>query len=98
HPQAAGYRRLYEALGGSKEKLAKLIAPADPLTCAANLKDRQVLILAGKRDDVVPPKMAEALWEATGRQKIVWFDSTHVGAALYLPAGLEHVVKHFRAE
>jgi dienelactone hydrolase len=98
HPKASTYRRLYEALGGSKEKLAKLIAPADPLTCAANLKDRKVLIIAGKRDDIVPPKMALALWQATGRQKIVWFDCTHYGAALYLPAGLEHVLRHFRVE
>jgi dienelactone hydrolase len=98
HPRAATFRQLYEALGGTREKLARLIAPADPLTCAANLKDRKVLILAGKRDDIVPPKMAEALWRATGRQKIVWFDCTHYGAALYLPAGLEHVVRHFRVE
>ncbi len=98
HPQAAPYRKLYEALGGSKERLAKLIAPADPLTCAANLKARKVLILAGKRDEIVPPKMAEALWQASGQQKIVWFDCTHYGAIVYLPVALDHVVAHFGAK
>ncbi len=98
HPKAARYRKIYEALGGSKEKAAEIIAPADPLTCAANLKEHKLLILAGKRDDIVPPKMAEALWNASGRQKIVWFDCTHYGAIVYLGSALDHIVKHFQAE
>jgi dienelactone hydrolase len=98
HPRGAQFRKLYEALGGSREKLARLIAPADPITCAANLKKRKVLMLAGKRDDIVPPKMAEALWKASGEQKIVWYDCTHYGAIVHLPDGLDHIVKHFNAE
>jgi dienelactone hydrolase len=98
HPKAAPYRRIYEALGGTKEKLAEILAPADPLTCAANLKERKLLILAGKRDDIVPPKMAEALWKASGRQKIIWYDCTHYGAIVYLASALDHIVKHFQME
>lgn len=98
HPKAASYRKIYEALGGTKELLAKIIAPADPLTCAANLKEHKLLILAGKRDTIVPPKMAEALWKASGRQKIVWYDCDHYGAIVYLASALDHIVKHFQAE
>lgn len=98
HPKAAPYRRVYEALGGSKENLAKILAPADPLTCAANLKEHKLLILAGKRDDIVPPKMAEALWNASGQQKIVWYDCNHYGAIVYLASALDHIVKHFQTE
>ncbi|HEV2949294.1 MAG TPA: prolyl oligopeptidase family serine peptidase [Gemmataceae bacterium] len=97
-PRASGFRQLWETLGGTKEKLAELIAPADPITCAANLKDRRVLILAGKRDDIVPPKAAEALWKATGQQKIVWFDCTHYGAVVYFLPAMRHIVKHFAEE
>jgi dienelactone hydrolase len=97
-PRAAPYRKLYEALGGTREQLARRIAPADPLTCAARLKDRRLLILAGKRDEVVPPKMAEALWNASGRQKIVWYDCTHYGAAVYLAPALDEVLAHFTAD
>jgi dienelactone hydrolase len=97
HPQAAPYRKVYEALGGSKEKLAARIARADPLTCAANLKDRRVLLLAGKRDEIVPPRMAEALWNASGQQKIVWFDCTHYGAVRYIVPALQLVLEHFSA-
>jgi dienelactone hydrolase len=97
-PRAAPLKQLWEKLGGTKEKLQKMIAPADPITCAENLKNRRVLIIAGKRDEIVPPKASIALWEATGKQKIVWFDCTHYGAALYFPLALKHVLAHFGAE
>jgi dienelactone hydrolase len=97
-PRGADMRKLWETLGGTKEKLAKAIAPVDPITCAANLKDRKVLIIAGKRDDIVPPKAAEALWQATGKQKIVWYDCTHYGAALFAVPALSQVRKHFQME
>jgi dienelactone hydrolase len=97
-PRAAGFRKLWELVGGTKKLLAELIAPADPLTCAANLRERKVLMIAAKRDEIVPPRMARALWEATGRQEIVWYDCTHYGAALYLVPALGHLVKHFGAD
>jgi dienelactone hydrolase len=97
-PRAKSFRKVWQALGGTKESAARLVAPIDPITCAANLKDRRFLILAAKRDDIVPPQMAEALWKATGKQKIVWYDCTHYGAAFYLLSGLQKVVKHFGAK
>lgn len=95
-PRGEPLRKLYSALGGSKERLKEIIAPVDPLTCAENLKDRKVLILAAKRDDIVPPRCAEALWEATGKQKIVWFDATHYSAALYIIPALNQMVQHLQ--
>jgi dienelactone hydrolase len=96
HPKGALLRKLYEAGGGSKEKAKKMIAPIDPLTCAANLKKRQLLILAAKKDEIVPPKMAQWLWEASGKQKIVWYDTNHFGAILELPDALKHLLPHFK--
>jgi dienelactone hydrolase len=97
-PRGKNVRQIWEALGGTKEKAAKLIAPVDPITCAANLKDRRVLLLAARRDDIVPPRMAKALWKASGRQKIVWYDCTHYGAVAYLAPALGELVKHFGAK
>ena len=97
-PRASPYRKVWEAVGGSKEMVARLLAPVDPITCAANLKDRRVLMIAGKRDDIVPPRATEALWKAAGKPKIVWYDCTHYGAALYFGAILNQVVRHFKAE
>jgi dienelactone hydrolase len=97
NPQGAALRKLWEGLGGTKEKLVEMIAPADPITCAANLKSRRLLIIAGSRDEIVPPKATVALWKASGEQKIVWYDCTHYGAALFFVPAMKHIVEHFGA-
>jgi dienelactone hydrolase len=94
-PRAAPYRKIWEAIGGTKEKAVRALAPADPLTYAGNLKDHRVLMIAGKRDEIVPPKCTEALWKAAGEPRIIWYDCTHYGAALYFAPIMKEVVKHF---
>jgi dienelactone hydrolase len=96
-PRVALLRNVWEAFGGTREEITRLIAPADPITCAANLRGRKVLIIAARHDTVVPPRMAETLWQATGRQKIVWMNCNHYSAVLYIVPGLRHLVEHFRA-
>lgn len=98
HPKAEPYFKLMESLGITKEMMKEAIAPVDPITCATNLKDRKVLIIAAKKDEIVPPKMAENLWNATGRQKLIWLNAGHFTAALYFLSGLNNVVEHFNAD
>lgn len=93
HPLAKPYRAVLDLIG-AKNTLKRLIAPLDPLTYAPQLKQRNLLMLAASRDDVVPPSAARALWEASGRQKIVWFDATHVGAAIYVLPALRELTEH----
>jgi dienelactone hydrolase len=95
-PRVLLLRAAWELQGGSREVVEKLIAPVDPITRAANLKDRKLLIMAAKRDDIVPPCMAEALWRATGRQRLIWFDCTHYGAVAYIVPAMKILVEHFR--
>lgn len=95
HPVAAPYFKFFERVGLKRSLIKPWVAPIDPLTCAANLKKRKLLILAASRDDVVPPVMARALWEASGKQKIVWYDATHYSAALHVADAIEHVLGHF---
>jgi cephalosporin-C deacetylase-like acetyl esterase len=95
HPQAVPYRDVFRLFGGTKQQIKDWLAPLDPITCAANLKDRRVLIIAAKKDEIVPPRMAEDLWEATGRQRIIWLNAGHFSAAIYLLSGLNAVVEHF---
>ncbi len=95
HPRAKPYLPLIEVLGG-REGLKKIIAPADPITYAEQLKEKNLLMIAASRDDVLPPSAAKALWEATGKQKILWFDATHVGAAAYAIPALKAVTEHVK--
>jgi dienelactone hydrolase len=98
HPRAASYRKWYEKLGGTKEKVARLLAPVDPITCAANLREHKVLLVAGKRDGVVPPRATLALWQAAGKPELCWYDCGHFTAALYFAPIMSQVVRHFKAD
>ncbi len=93
HPMAKQYHPLVELLGG-KAAVKKLIDPIDPLTYAKQLKEKNMLMIVATRDDIVPTSAGKALWEATGKQKIVWLDSTHVGAALHLLTVLSEMKTH----
>jgi cephalosporin-C deacetylase-like acetyl esterase len=97
HPKAEPYRPYVDALGG-KFTLKLLINPVDPLTYAKQLRGKNLLMICAGRDDVVPPSAAKALWEATGKQRIVWFDCTHVGAAVFLMPMLREMTDHVRGK
>src|SRR5262245_6688487 len=95
HPQARPSFKMRSAIGADKDTVKRFVAPADPITYADNLRKRDLLMIAASKDDVVPPAAARALWEATGKPKIVWLDCTHVGAAVHLFEATDHIVKHF---
>ncbi|WP_439625240.1 alpha/beta hydrolase [Gemmata sp.] len=97
HPKAEPYRPLIDLLGG-RFTLKLLIGPVDPITYANQLKGKNLLMLCASRDDIVPPSAAKALWAATGKQKIVWFDSTHVGVAVFLMPVLTEMTAHVRGK
>ncbi len=98
HPKAKTVVMLWELIGGTKKQVADLIAPVDPLTRADLLCSRKVLMVAAKHDQIVPPKMATSLWQASGKQKIVWLNAGHYSAALYLVPCLNYLVEHFRSK
>ena len=93
HPQAGPALAMLSLVGITPAKLKKLIDPVDPLTYADRLKGKKLLLIGASRDDVVPPVAMKTLWEATGKPKVLWVDSTHVGAALYLLPMMREVVK-----
>ena len=97
HPQAKPYVGIYELFGGNKDKVKQVIAPADPLTLADRLRGRSVVMLNASRDEIVPPSATKAFWEAAGKPRLVWYDTTHYGAALYIPKMFRVVVEHFQA-
>jgi dienelactone hydrolase len=97
HPLAKPYTPLIDLIGG-KFTMKTLLAPVDPLTYARQLKGKNLLMICASRDDIVPPKAAVRLWEATGKQKILWVDGTHVGAGLYAVVVLQAMSDHIRGE
>jgi dienelactone hydrolase len=97
HPRARPYTQVLDLLGG-KEAVKRVVAPADPITYAGQLRGKNLLLIAASRDDVIPPAAAKALWEATGKQKILWVDATHVGAAVYAFPVMRAVIAHVKGQ
>ncbi len=93
HPKARPVTEWIDRLGG-KNLVKKLIAPVDPITYAPQLKHKHLLMIAARNDEIVPAKAASQLWEATGRQKIVWLDAGHITAAFYTLSMLSEVRDH----
>jgi dienelactone hydrolase len=97
HPKARPVTEWVDLLGG-KGLVKRLIAPVDPLTYAAQLKGKNLLMIAAKNDEIVPPVAATRLWEATGKQRIVWLDAGHITAAFYTMSVLCEIRDHIRGK
>ena len=97
-PEAAKYRLLWVASGRTKADLIALTSPLDPLTYAEGLRGKRVIMMAGRVDEVIPAKAAEALWEKAGRPTIRWFECGHYSAAGYLLPAIRDAVEFFAVE
>jgi dienelactone hydrolase len=97
HPKARPVTEWIDRLGG-KNFVRRLIAPVDPITYAAQLKGKHLLMIAARKDEIVPARAATQLWEATGRQRIVWLDAGHVTAGFYTMSMLCEVRDHVRGK
>jgi dienelactone hydrolase len=95
---AEKYRKGWLASGKTRADLKELTKPLDPLTYADRLVGKKLLMMAGNIDEVVPPSAARALWEASGRPPIRWFDCGHYSAAGYMLPAIREAVAFFAAE
>lgn len=96
--EARDSRKAWIASGRTKEELAQLTLPFDPLTYARGLQGKRVMMIAGRSDEVIPPSATTKLWEAAGRPPIQWLDCGHYSAAGYLLPVFRHVVAFFAEE
>lgn len=93
--EARLYKSKWLELGRTKADLTRLTTPYDPLTYAARLRGKRVLMIAGNVDEVVPAENARRLWEAAGRPPIRWLDCGHYSAAAFLLPEMRDVVAFF---
>ncbi len=60
------------------EKLARVMAPVDPINFVDLISPRPVLFQLGKKDDIVPAETGRMLFEAAKEPKEVdWYDAGH---------------------
>jgi dienelactone hydrolase len=96
-PEGAKYRALWVESGRTIDDLRALTEPFDPLTYAHRLAGKDVMMIAGKTDEVIPPASSRKLWEAAGRPPITWYDCGHYSAIGYLMPAIRRTVDFFAA-
>jgi dienelactone hydrolase len=84
--ETARARRRLEAAGWTQERLARELAPVEPLAYAARVPPGSVLMVNGRQDDVVSPANARKLRKALGPPAIQWYDAGHYTMAAFAPA------------
>lgn len=63
----------------SLEDVLKKLAPIDPINFAKSIKGRPVLMVNGRKDEIVPPDSSKALYAELSEPKhIEWFAGGHV--------------------
>jgi len=92
-PETAPFRKAWADEGKTLADLKALTGPYDPLTYAAGMKGKRVLMIDGAVDEVIPPASARALWEAGGRPPIIWYDCGHYSAAGFLLPAIRRAVE-----
>jgi hypothetical protein len=70
--------------GFTKDDFLQALEPIDPVTYAAGVKGRRILMLNAKSDEVVPKACTEALWMALGKPPIIWYDGGHYSVARHI--------------
>lgn len=96
HRDAEAFRAEWIKAGESRESFLKLLEPVDPATHGRLLKDRDVLMVNAKNDEIIPTAATMALWDSIGtRPELVWLDAGHITAAAYLPGEMVRLQKFF---
>jgi dienelactone hydrolase len=57
----------------------------DPLTFAANLKGRPLMLLNATFDEMIPKAATSELWQSMGKPPIHWYPATHASLWIWYP-------------
>ena len=95
--EAREFRRIWTSQGGTRESLGEQMKSFDPVTYSDRLKQHVVFMINAAQDESVPVVSGKALWEAAGRQRIIWYPCGHYTIVRYIMPALQHTVKFFKA-
>ena len=96
HPDATKFRAEWLASGETRGSFLKLLEPVDPATHGRLLRDRDVLMVNAKNDEIIPKAATEALWNSIGtKPELIWLNAGHITAAAYLPGEMVRLQRFF---
>jgi len=80
--------------GITREQANYIYQIIDPIVMAKYNKTKNLLMINGLYDEVVPIRYTNELWEALGRPKIRWYPCAHVSVVLFVKRLVKDMV-HF---
>jgi hypothetical protein len=86
-----------ERAGIDRRELERIWAITNPALLARHNKVKNLLMMAGKFDQIVLPKFTLELWEALGRPPIKWFPCAHYSSFFFLRSMVNEAARFFLA-
>lgn len=96
-PEARPIRNAWIEKGGTRDEFAAVLKTVDPVSYAANVRGKRILMLNAESDEIIPRVCTESLWESFGRPPIVWYEGGHYSVVWHLFKAI-HQVTHFFGE
>jgi isopenicillin-N N-acyltransferase-like protein len=78
------------------ERLREELHPVEPLTYARRIDPSTVIMINAKNDKTVINDCTVKFWERAGQPKIVWYNTSHMGMALYMNKVIEEIIAFVR--
>lgn len=95
---AGVFRDQWTKAGGNRESLRRVMEPVEPTTHAHLLKDREVLMIAATKDEIVPRAATMSLYQSLDeRPELVWLEAGHITAAFYFRQEIDRLGRFFKA-
>ncbi|HKS97168.1 MAG TPA: hypothetical protein VJV74_13675 [Terriglobia bacterium] len=85
-----------ERAGISFAELERIWSVTNPTLLARHNKVTNLMMMAGKYDQIVPPKFTLELWEALGRPPLRWYPGAHYSSFLFLHSMVDEAARFFR--
>lgn len=79
--------------GIDRPELEKIWAITNPALLARHHKVKNLLMMAGKFDEIVLPKFTLELWEALGRPPLRWYPCAHYSSFFFLSSVVDEAVR-----
>ncbi|MEQ8785783.1 MAG: alpha/beta hydrolase family protein [Pirellulaceae bacterium] len=94
-PKMEKIRQSWIENGGTREEFLATLSKVDPVTYAANVRGRRMLMLNADRDEVIPRACTESLWRSFGEPEIVWYEGGHYSIARHMLPMLDRASRFF---
>jgi dienelactone hydrolase len=91
-------REQWLAQGGTREQFLDIVRAVDPVTYAAAARDKRILMLNARDDEVIPRACTLSLWKTLGEPEIRWYSGGHFSVMRHVFSALLTVGQFFQKE